>query len=272
MNQSPEKLMINQFMTNQKINDLLELASEYITCGPECQENKKSQELYDKYLNSQKVFQMAPERLEKNKKNYYVYTYGPEYYNDIKKEELSKNAEEIVSEISDEFNAQVENALMMNVLLKTNGPEKIFLDQYPVIQTELNYQLEKKENDFLVNNRETYYTNESIERLELWNKFLSAIYYFLIFVFSILCFPKTIIELLKYLFILGMALLYLFIVNHYQIFMFIFNKNFEIIISIIYLIVLLIVILFILYKIAKTFKYVLINLTEIMTKIYKFST
>ena len=80
MTQSPEKLMTNQFITNQKINDLLELASEYITCGPECQENKKSQQLYDKYLNSQKVLHSAPEKLEKNRKKYYVYTYGAAYY------------------------------------------------------------------------------------------------------------------------------------------------------------------------------------------------
>ena len=77
MEQSPEKLMTNQFIKNQKINDLLELASEFIECGPECQENKKSKELYDKYVKSQTYLKMAPDKLENNKKNYYVYTYGP---------------------------------------------------------------------------------------------------------------------------------------------------------------------------------------------------
>lgn len=269
MEQSPEKLMTNQFISNQKINELLELASEYITCGPECQENKKSQELYDKYLNSQKILKMIPEKVKKNKKNYYVYTYGEEYYNEMEKKELSENAKEIISKISDEFNIQVNNALTMDSLLKTSGSEQIFSDQYPVIQEELIKQLKKKENSALVNDRETYYSDKSIKRLELWNKFLSFVYYFTILIFLILCFPKNWTELAKYLLVLGLSFLYLLFINHYQIF--VYNRNFEIFMSIIYFIVLLIIILFILYKIATSFKYILISLTELLTKVYKFS-
>jgi hypothetical protein len=269
MEQSPEKLMTNQFITNQKINDLLELATEYIECGTECQENKKSQELYDKFLKSQTALKMAPDKLEKNKKNYYVYTYGSEYYEDIKKKELSENASEIMNKISDEFNSQVENALIMNTLLQTTDPDSNCSDHYPIIQKKLNYELHKKTNDTLINNRETYYNNESIERLEMWNKFWVFIYYFTILVFLILCFPKTMPQFFRYGLVIGVAFLYILIVNHSSLF---FHSNkFKIIISIIYFIILLIVILFILYKIATTFKYILINLTDTMTKIYKFS-
>ena len=209
MEQSPEKLMTNQFITNQKINDLLELASEYIECGPECQENKKSQELYDKYLKSQTALKMAPDKLEENKKNYYVYTYGQSYYEDIKKKELLENASEIMNKISDEFNSQVENTLMMNTLLQTTDPDSKCSDHYPLIQEKLNYKLNKKTNNTLINNRETYYNNESIERLEAWNKFWIFIYYFIILVFLILCFPKTIYEVIKYGFVIGIAFLYI---------------------------------------------------------------
>ena len=261
--------MTNQFMSNQKINDLLQLASEYIECGPECQENKKSKELHDKYIKSQTEFKNAPNNLEQNKKNYYVYTYGPAYYEDIKKKELSTNASEIISKILDEFNSQVENSLIMNSLLKTTDPSENCSDQYPIVQNELNYQLNKKTNNMSINNRETYYSNESIERLELWNKFWSFIYYFIILIFMILCFPKTKYELIKYISVIGLAFLYIFMVNHSLLYF--YNNKFKIIISIIYFIILLIVILFLLYKMASTVKYILINLTEIMTKIYSFS-
>jgi hypothetical protein len=269
MEQSPEKLMTNQFITNQKINDLLDLASEYIECGPECQENKKSQELYDKYIKSQTSLKMAPNRLEKNKKNYYVYTYGPAYYEDIKKEEMTENSAEIVDKILNEFNSQIENALMMNKLLETTDPESNCSDQYPIIQKKLNYELHKKTNDTLLNNRETYYSNETIERLEYWNKFWLFVYYFIIFIFLILCFPKTKYEFIKYGIVIGLAFLYIFTINHS--FLYFQTNKFKIIISIIYFIILLIIILFILYKIATTFKYVLINLTDTITKIYNFS-
>lgn len=271
MNQTPEQLMINQFMSNQKINDLIQLASEYVECGPECQDNKKSEELYDKYVKSQTALKMAPNKLEKNKKNYYVYTYGPSYYEDIKKNELSENASKIASKISDEFNSQVENALILNSILRTTDSSSNCIDQYPIIQEELTYQLDKKTNDFLINNRKTYYSNESIERLELWNKFWIFIYYFIILIFMILCFPKTKYELIKYGIVVGLAFLYIYLINYTLSFSFLYNNKFKILISIVYFILLLIIILFLLYKIATTFKYILINLTDTLTKIYKFS-
>lgn len=271
MNQTPEQLMINQFMSNQKINDLIQLASEYIECGPECQDNKKSEELYDKYVKSQTALKMAPDKLEKNKKNYYVYTYGPAYYEDMQKKELLNNATEIASKISDEFNSQVETALKMNSILQTTDPSFNYADQYPIVQEELSSQLNKKTNDMLINNRETYYSSQSMERLEMWNKFWIFIYYFLVLIFLILCFPRTKYELVKYGIVFLLSILYIYMVNHTFSFSFLYNNKFKIIISIVYFILLLIIILFVLYKMATTFKYILINLTDTMSKIYKFS-
>ena len=90
-------------------------------------------------------------------------------------------------------------------------------------------------------------------------------------VFLILCFPKTVVELLKYGFVFLLAFLYVYIVNHSFLFLYLYNNIFKIVITIVYFIVLLIIILFMLYKIATMFKYVLINLTDTITKIYTFS-
>lgn len=217
--QSSEKLMTNQFMTNQKINNLLELDSVYMNNG---------------------------QKTEK---------------------EIEENSSKIMDVISNEFNLQVENALMMNELLETTNSN--CSDQYPIIQKKLNNELYKKTNDMLINNRNAYYNSESIARLKNWNKLWSFMYYFLILVFLILCFPRTIYEFIKYVFVLGLAFLYMLIVK--KSYLFIYGNTFKIIISIIYFIMLLIIILLILYKIAMTFKHILINLTDIMTKIYKFS-
>jgi hypothetical protein len=219
--QSPEKLMTNQFMINQKINNLLELDSLYMNNG------------------------------KKNEK------------------EIEENSSKIMDVISNEFNFQVENALIMNELLKTTDSYSNCSNQYPIIQKKLNNELYKQTNDMLINNRNVYYNSESIKRLKNWNKLWSFIYYFLILIFLILCFPRTIYEFIKYVFVIGLSFLYMLIVN--KSYLFIYGNTFKIIISIIYFIMLLIIILFVLYKIATTFKYVLINLTDTMTKIYKFS-
>ena len=159
----------------------------------------------------------------------------------------------------------------MNSILETTDPSKNCLDQYPVIQNELNAQLDKKINNSLINDRKTYYSDESAQRLELWNKFWVFIYYFIILVFMILCFPKTKYELVKYGVIIGLAFFYIYMVNYTFSFSTLYNNKLKIVISIVYFILLLIVVLFMLYKIATTFKYVLINLTDTLSKIYIFS-
>jgi hypothetical protein len=269
METSPENILSNQLMSNQKINSLLDLASDYVECGPECQKNKKSEELYKKYLKSQNASTMIPEELKKNKKNYYVYTYGDSYYDNVEKTELVKNVSIIIDDIKTEFETQVENAFVMNQLLQTTDPDLNCSDHYPLVQEKLNHEFDKKKNNMMVNNRETYYSSESIEKLEMWNKFWIFIYYFVILVFLILCFPRTLGEFIKYGLILGGAFFYIFIINHTN--LFIYDVKFKVIIFIVYFIVLLIIILFILYKIATTFKFVLINLTDTMRKIYNFS-
>ena len=177
--------------------------------------------------------------------------YGPE---------LFENLSNIINDIKTEFEIQIENTLSINDLSETIDP---------VVKYKLYREIDKKKNNAMVNNRNTYYTSESIEKLEMWNKFWIFIYYFVILVFLILCFPRTLREFIKYGLILGGAFFYIFIINHTK--LFIYDVKFKVIIFIVYFIVLLIIILFILYKIATTFKFVLINLTDTMRKIYNFS-
>jgi hypothetical protein len=174
--------------------------------------------------------------------------------------ELLENVSKIINDIKTEFRTQVENSLLMNDLLETIDP---------LVKDKLYREIDTKKNNAMVNNRKTYYTNNSIEKLEMWNKFLTFIYYFVVLVFLILCFPRTSWEFIKYGLIIGSAFFYIFIINHTN--LFIYDVKFKVIIFIVYFIVLLIIILFILYKIAITFKFVLINLTDTMRKIYNFS-
>jgi hypothetical protein len=260
---------MNQLIASEKINNLLQLATNYVECDETCQKTKKSKDLHQKYLDSQANLKNAPDELEKNKKKYYVYTHGTEYYDDLRNKELEENADNIAKQISDEFNSQVKTALSLNSILTTTDPENNCSDQYPVIQDKLNYEIDKKSNEMLVNNRETYYDTQSIDNLKLWKKFLLFLYYFAILIFLIACFPKTITDLMKYLFVIGLSFLYIFIIN--KTLKYLNTNKFKIFIFIIYFATLITIILFILYKIATSFKYILINLTEIITKVYSFS-
>ena len=96
-------LLVRQQDTTNKINALLEQSAEAISCGPTCQKLKVSSELKQKYLDAQTNMITAPIKLEETKKNYYVYTEGRPYYDDIKEAELKEKAEKIGILLSENF-------------------------------------------------------------------------------------------------------------------------------------------------------------------------
>jgi len=268
MNTSPEQLMISQLMKNQKINDLLEMASKYVDCDEECQQNKKSQELYQKFSESQDNLKNASKKLENNKKKYYVYTYGEEYYRKIKNDELNENAKIISEELMNEFNEQIKNATIMNSLyvttLKTNGS---CLDEYPELQLFINKKLSNEFRELGVNSREAYYTDISTDRIKLWGKFLLYIYYFCIIIFMIFCFPNDTKKLIFY-FGIPIALFFLYPIVIQHLTFYIYNNKFNIFFMILYIILILTILLFIFYKMATTFKIILTNIIDLFQKKY----
>jgi hypothetical protein len=268
MNTSPEQLMVSQLMKNQKINDLIEMASQYVDCNEECQKNKTSQELYQKYADTQNAVKNASTNLEKYKKKYYIYTYGDEYYDNLRKKELSENASTIINELSTEFKAQIDNAYAMNKLfVATVDTSGNCINQYPIFQEYINNQLYSKMTQIGIDNREVYYTDMSIDRLKLWGKFLLFVYYFCVLMFMILCIPRTFKDFFwKYGLVIGLLFLYPFLID--KIVVYFYNNNYNIIFIILYILILLVIILFILYKIAKTFKYTLVGLMDVVNTSY----
>ena len=105
------KLLNNQQLNQETINNLIEKASEMTTiCGPSCQKAKVSQELQQKYLDAQTNMQLAPTNLETAKKNYYVFSKGRTEYDNINEEELQNKATQISGTIEQTFNDGVTNA------------------------------------------------------------------------------------------------------------------------------------------------------------------
>jgi len=78
-----KKLLKKQQISQEKINQLLDFSSENLLCGPDCQKNKTTTELKQKYLDAQTNLQIAPINLENTKKNYYVYSEGLPFYNNM---------------------------------------------------------------------------------------------------------------------------------------------------------------------------------------------
>jgi hypothetical protein len=183
-NSEQKSLLQQQQISQQKINDLLEKSAEAISCGPTCQKQKISAELKQKYLDAETNMQTAPINLEQSKKNYYVYTEGTPFYDNMKEEELQLEAQKIGDLLAENFNNEVSSALTMNTYLNTALTNSQYtedlLNVYLEKNQELKLNLRNSHGDILTNDRKTYYETEALNTLNLWYRLFWYIYYLLV--------------------------------------------------------------------------------------------
>lgn len=186
-NKNKQTLLQNQQSSQYKINELLEKSSQAIMCGPACQKIKVTEELKQKYLDAETNIQTAPIKLEQSKKNYYIFTEGRPYYDNLKEEELKKKANTISQMIGENFNNEVSSANTMNTYLNTalinSENTKELLKEYLEKNKILKLKLRDRHGDILTNDRKTYYETEALDRLQLWYTLFWWIYYLLVVVF-----------------------------------------------------------------------------------------
>ena len=196
-----QQLLKKQQISQEKINQLLDFSSENLLCGPDCQKTKISTELKQKYLDAQTNLQTAPINLENTKKNYYVYTEGGPFYDNMLETELQQKADTISTLLSENFNSEVSDANVMNVYLNTALINSKYttelLENYLEKNKQLKLQLKERYGDILTNDRKTYYETDALNTLTFWYKLFWYIYYVLVlililaFIFSTNDFSRT---------------------------------------------------------------------------------
>jgi len=189
MNQTDKKqtLLQRQQASQDKINELLEKSSQAIMCGPTCQKFKVMEDLKQKYLDAETNMQTAPIKLEQSKRNYYEYTEGTPYYNNMKEEELKTKAKTISQMIEENFNNEVLSANTINTYLNTalinSENTKELLKEYLEKNQILKLKLRDRHGDILTNDRKTYYETKALELLQSWYVLFWWIYYLLVVTF-----------------------------------------------------------------------------------------
>jgi len=187
--QDCNNLLTKQMKTNNQINDMLNQTLNAITVSPEEQRKQTLDNLQQKYLDAKTNLQTAPLQLEASKKNYYVYKNGETNYNTMQQNELEQKANIIVQEISNKFNEETNNALLMNSYYNTeiiNSANTIELyNEYLKKNADLEKSIKELRGDVITNDRKTYYESEAIDNVKMWHKFLIAVYYILVAAFVI---------------------------------------------------------------------------------------
>jgi hypothetical protein len=183
-NTDANNLLKKQQASNEKINALLEKSLTALSCGPDCQKIKTTNELKQKYLDSQTNMQTAPSQLYTSKKNYYVYSQGQPYYDNMLEQDLTKKAEEIGQMLANNFKEEISNANLMNSYYNTELTNSEHTEELYSVYLEKNQQIQRNikehHSDVLTNDRKTYYETEALENLTLWHTFFWYIYYFFV--------------------------------------------------------------------------------------------
>jgi len=195
LQQIQQDRMQQQLTSMNQINDLIEKANAAIVCGPACQKQKMADSLRQKYLDAQTNLQTAPINLENTRKEYYVFTEGQPYYDNLLEQELKQKADHIASLLSESFNNELTSANTMNEYYKTDI-ENCKNTQELLVKTieenaQLQLELRQTRGDILTNDRKTYYENSANEKLDTWYKFWWYVYYISVFILLIALFLSS---------------------------------------------------------------------------------
>ena len=179
--------MTNKFDLN-KFNSFLNSAAQTIACGPDCQRQKKSDELKNKYLTAESNLALAEPQYQIAKQNYYTFISGQSGYDEMMESEYREKAELIgqkFKESYDEEIAKIKTQLDTYNGLLINFRNVVDLHkQYKKENIQLFKQLKNDTNDILTNERKTYYEDQQIESLNSYYRYILWIIYIIV----VICF------------------------------------------------------------------------------------
>jgi len=133
-----DNALIKAGLPQNKINDLIAMARDKLTCDPACQKKRKGDAYKQKWDLAKKNYKKAPEEIKQAEKNYYLYDKGYGAYKEMLYDRYAKTAAEFKTSSNKkhaELQAELQELLMsynagtiylkrMNELLKIKLAEK----------------------------------------------------------------------------------------------------------------------------------------------------
>jgi hypothetical protein len=171
-----------------KFNLFIDSATQAITCGSECQKEKATQQLKDKYLNAQSNLVLAEPQYQTAKQNYYTSVSGQNGYNEMLEKELNEKADIIVDNFKESFSSELNKTNVQldsynSLLINYRNVVELF-KQYLTDNNKLKKQLKDDSNDVLTNERKTFYEDQQIDSLNKYYHYIILV----IYIISVVCF------------------------------------------------------------------------------------
>ena len=195
--------------------------SDMLTCDLECQRDKQERKLYNEYVRLLDAAEKVPRELEDAERNFYVFSKGNKFYQDMKEKKYKKHIDEQVSKYSKESKDSFKK---INTLLSYLTNQVGLKDNYETISDNYTSNISKIEEEISdatsklnIENRNIYYDNQKIDNYSLLNKVLFYIYYFIVIVLAVILIVinrlyknKTVLSIIGFLAVFPYAMNFLY--------------------------------------------------------------
>lgn len=176
----------NQAEMARSINAMLEQLNAMSACGPNCQKERKIQELKQAYDQALKNDKNEGKSLNDARKNYFTYAFGEKYYQEKEREILSKVADDHIKKLNTKHNNLVSEIKRQK---KQKVDNEIAFDRMEQLQTKyvtsndkLLNTMDNREAVVETSQRKVYYTTQKMDRLQFYQKLVSIFLKILLFV------------------------------------------------------------------------------------------
>jgi hypothetical protein len=200
-------------------------ADSVLRCDSECQKNRKSSELYEKYVDARENAKEAPDEVETAERNYYVFSKGDYAYNKMKEQEYSVKGKNIANILKKDFNEKYKELdLLLNNVNQQNTYNKHIDDlvkNYSNENEKLNNDIQDTESNSNVANRKALYFSQYTNYVESLTLLLYRLNIILAIIFILVSYLGKKLHLRIY-----QIALILFIANIFMPYKWLFQKVF----------------------------------------------
>jgi hypothetical protein len=176
-----DKALIDAGLPENRINALIAMAKDKLTCDSDCQKTRTSENYKQKWELAKKQYEQAPEEIRMAEKNYYIFDKGLPAYNDMLFDRYAKNSQEFKKSSNEKHDRMQDEitSLLDNYAEGTNYLQR--MNELLTIKLKENEKLKKQIDNYLkrtqTNGRKVIYSDRARDWLATCRQILIIVYF-----------------------------------------------------------------------------------------------
>lgn len=185
-----DQQLINAGLPENKINNLIDMVKDKLSCDSECQKQRMANNYKEKWELAKKNYRDAPEEIKQAEKNYYIYDKGYPAYKDMLYDRYAKSAAEFkqssnmkYKQINKELSDLIDNyELSVTYLRRMNDLLKVKLEENEVLKRDIDQYIDFTQ----TNGRKVIYEDRARDWLGTFRNILLLIYFLILLGYIVL--------------------------------------------------------------------------------------